>query len=118
MSPRKRERKSLTEEAEEWEKPLSGIEAIVEERFYILPSEFFENTIIPFVVESQDHILHKLFLEMMKNSGNDYEDLEEYLDEKQEELDCFEFRNEEIPHIWQKIIYKFICDEYPDEFPH
>lgn len=115
MSPRKRV--SLTKKAEEWEKPLSGIEAIVEERFDILPSDFFKNWIIPFVEENKENILHKLFLEMMKNSGNDYEDLEEYLDEKQEELDYFEFRNDEIPHLWQKIIYKFICDEYPDEYP-
>ena len=105
--------KSLTSIAVSWEMPLSGIEPIVEERFDTLPSEFFKNTIIPFVEERKDHILHKLFLEMMKNSGNDYEDLEQYLDEKQEELELFEFRIDEIPHLWQKIIYKFICDEYP-----
>lgn len=92
--------------------PPSGIEALVEERFDTLPSEFFENTIIPFVEESEDHLFYKLFLEMMKNSGNDYKDLEEYLDEKQKELEYFELRNDEIPHLWQKIIYKFFCDEY------
>lgn len=109
---------SFIVKANGWEIPPTGIEAIVEKRFDILPSDFFENTIIPFVDdESRDHLFYKLFLEMMKNSGNDYEYLEDYLYEKQEELDYFECQNEEIPHIWQKIIYKFICDEYHDEYP-
>jgi len=111
MSPRKR--KSLTKKAEEWKTPLSGIEDIVEEIFDMLPSEFFGNTIIPFVMENEEHLFYKLFLEMMRNSGNDYKDLEEYLDEKQHEFILFEYREDEIPHLWQKIIYKFICDEFP-----
>jgi len=111
MSPRKRV--SLTKKAEEWEKPLSGIEAFVEERFGALPSTIFERWIISFVEENKEHILCKLFLEMMKNSGNDYEDLEDYLYEKHGDLMLFEYENDEIPPLWQKIIYKFICDEYP-----
>ena len=54
---------------------------------------------------------------MMENSGNDYEDLEYYLYEKHGDLMLFEYENDEIPPLWQKIIYKFICDEYPDEYP-
>ena len=111
MSPRSHV--SLTEKADEWEMPPSGIEALVEEMFDTLPSEFFKNTIIPFVEENEEHILCKLFLEMMENSGNDYEDLEYYLYEKHGDLMLFEYENDEIPPLWQKIIYKFICDEYP-----
>ena len=105
--------KSLIARAEEWKKPLSGIEEVVEERFDMLPSEFFEESIIPIVLENEDHLFHKLFLGMMWKSGGDYEDLEDYLLKKQEELDYFECQNDEIPPFWQKIIYKFICDEYP-----
>lgn len=115
MSPRRHV--SLKEKAEKWNDPLRGIEEIAEERFGALPSTIFERLIIPFVEENEEHILCKLFLEMMENSGNDYEDLEDYLYEKHGDLMLFEYENDEIPPLWQKIIYKFICDEYPDEYP-
>jgi len=116
MSPRRHV--SLTKKAEEWKKPLSDIEEFVVKRFGDLPSTFFEQRIIPLVLEkNKEHILCKLFLEMMENSGNDYEDLEDYLYEKHGDLMLFEYENDEIPPLWQKIIYKFICDEYPDEYP-
>jgi hypothetical protein len=115
MSPRRHV--SLKKKAEKWNDPLRGIEEIAKKRFGALPSTIFERLIIPFVEENEEHILCKLFLEMMENSGNDYEDLEYYLYEKHGDLMLFEYENDEIPPLWQKIIYKFICDEYPDELP-
>jgi len=111
MSPLKKQKTDMTiyESIENWERPISDIEDIIEERFDIMTSDFFMDYIYDFVFLNEGHWIYKVFIEMQKI--NETGTLEEELREFEERIALAEYRNDEICPYIQKIIWRFIKEE-------
>ena len=111
MSPSKKQKTDMTiyESIENWERPISDIEDIIEERFDIMTSDFFMDYIYDFIFLNEGHWIYKVFIEMQKI--NETETLEEELDNFESRISFAEYRNDEICPYIQKIIWRFIKEE-------
>lgn len=111
MSPSKKQKTDMTiyESIENWERPISDIGDIIEERFDDVTSNFFIDYIYDYILENEGHWIHKVFVEMQKI--NETETLEEELEECEERIAFAEYRNDEICPYIQKIIWRFIKED-------
>ena len=111
MSPSKKQKTDMTiyESIENWERPISDIGDIIEERFDIMTSDFFMDYIYDFIFLNEGHWIYKVFIEMQKI--NETETLEEELYEFESRISLAEYRNDEICPYIQKIIWRFIKEE-------
>ena len=95
---------------EEWNEPPMYIDDVIWQEFEESTGWFFEEHMYEPVVFNEGHWLHALFNELMLENGD--EDVGITFEDFLDRLHYYENENEEIPMFEQKIIWKFISEEF------
>ena len=111
-SPKKQrtDDETFVSDVEGWDEPRMYIDDVIWQEFEESTSWFFEEHMYEHVVFNEEHWLHALFNELMLENGD--EDIGITFEDFLDRLHYYENENEEIPMFEQKIIWKFMSEEF------